>query len=174
MVARDDFPRESKDLSPIAFKSAWIELYSFYGEMLDQTNIDIMDSVLQGVVVNMDEASHQLYNDIIKLRSENPPVSYRKIGRILGISRERVRQIEKGKPKSIKPNTAPKVMLTPKEAGRLIGVHVNTLRRWSDQGILRSYRIGIRGDRRFRREDIVGILKLRETLKNFPHLGMED
>ena len=29
-------------------------------------------------------------------------------------------------------------------------------------------------DRRFRREDIVGILKLRETLKNFPHLGMED
>jgi excisionase family DNA binding protein len=45
-------------------------------------------------------------------------------------------------------------MLTVKEVANLLHVHVNTLRRWSDQGILRSYRITRRGDRRYRQEDI--------------------
>ena len=45
-------------------------------------------------------------------------------------------------------------LLTVKEVARLLHVHNNTVRRWSDQGLLRSYRISRRGDRRFRREDI--------------------
>ncbi|MBE0481689.1 MAG: helix-turn-helix domain-containing protein [Dehalococcoidia bacterium] len=49
-------------------------------------------------------------------------------------------------------------MLTIGEASRLLYVHVNTLRRWSDQGIIRTYRVGPRGDRRFRAEDIAGLV----------------
>lgn len=45
-------------------------------------------------------------------------------------------------------------MLTSSEVARILSVHINTVRRWSNQGILKSYRIGSRGDRRFKKEDI--------------------
>ena len=45
-------------------------------------------------------------------------------------------------------------MLTTSEVARILSVHINTVRRWSNQGVLKSYRIGTRGDRRFRKEDI--------------------
>ena len=48
--------------------------------------------------------------------------------------------------------------LTIAETAHLLNVHINTVRRWSDQGMLKSYRIGTRGDRRFRREDIDSFL----------------
>ena len=50
-------------------------------------------------------------------------------------------------------------MLTVKDVARLLHIHVNTARRWSDQGIIKSYRITRRGDRRFRREDILRYLE---------------
>jgi len=46
-------------------------------------------------------------------------------------------------------------MLTTSEVAYLLNVHINTVRRWSNQGVLKAYRLGSRGDRRFRREDIV-------------------
>lgn len=49
-------------------------------------------------------------------------------------------------------------MLTTNDVARLLSVHMNTVRRWSNQGVLKAYRIGSRGDRRFRREDIAGFL----------------
>jgi excisionase family DNA binding protein len=49
-------------------------------------------------------------------------------------------------------------MLTVKEVARLLHVHSNTVRRWSDRGLIRAYRISRRGDRRFRREDIAHFL----------------
>jgi len=49
-------------------------------------------------------------------------------------------------------------MLTVREVSVLLHVHSNTLRRWSDQGIIRAYRIGPRRDRRFRAEDIAILL----------------
>jgi len=49
-------------------------------------------------------------------------------------------------------------MLTTSDVARLLNVHINTVRRWSNQGILKAYRIGSRGDRRFREEDIVSFL----------------
>jgi excisionase family DNA binding protein len=51
-----------------------------------------------------------------------------------------------------------KPMLAVKDVARLLHIHVNTVRRWSDHGIIRSYRITRRGDRRFRQEDIARFL----------------
>ena len=45
-------------------------------------------------------------------------------------------------------------MLTISEVSRLLHVHPNTLRRWSDQGLIKSYCITPRGDRRFMPCDI--------------------
>jgi excisionase family DNA binding protein len=45
-------------------------------------------------------------------------------------------------------------MLAVKDVARLLHIHVNTVRRWSDNGIIRAYRITRRGDRRFRQQDI--------------------
>ena len=49
-------------------------------------------------------------------------------------------------------------MLTTSEVARLLNVHINTIRRWSNQGVLKTYRIGSRGDRRFEREDVANFL----------------
>jgi excisionase family DNA binding protein len=49
-------------------------------------------------------------------------------------------------------------MLTVKEVAQLLSIHVNTVRRWSNRGIIKSYRITSRGDRRFRREDLARFL----------------
>lgn len=49
-------------------------------------------------------------------------------------------------------------MLTIREVTRLLHIHPNTLRRWSDRGIIRAFRITRRGDRRFRRKDIARFL----------------
>ena len=49
-------------------------------------------------------------------------------------------------------------MLTVKDVSRLLRIHANTLRRWSDKGIIKSYRVNSRGDRRFRRGDILQFL----------------
>ncbi|MFP3880152.1 MAG: MerR family transcriptional regulator [Dehalococcoidia bacterium] len=49
-------------------------------------------------------------------------------------------------------------MLTVREVARLLHVHPNTLRRWSNKGRIRAYRINPRGDRRFKREEIANFL----------------
>jgi excisionase family DNA binding protein len=49
-------------------------------------------------------------------------------------------------------------MLTVREVARILHVHPNTLRRWSNDGRLRAYRITSRGDRRYKREDIARFL----------------
>jgi excisionase family DNA binding protein len=49
-------------------------------------------------------------------------------------------------------------MLRTGEACRILCVHGNTLRRWSGQGMLNAYRVGPRGDRRFRLEDVNALL----------------
>jgi len=49
-------------------------------------------------------------------------------------------------------------MLTVREVARLLHIHPNTLRRWSNRGRIRAFRITPRGDRRFRRGDIARFL----------------
>jgi len=57
-------------------------------------------------------------------------------------------------------------MLTVREVSRLLHVHSNTLRRWNDLGVIKAYRIGPRGDRRFKPEDIAALLL--EEVKDSP------
>jgi len=49
-------------------------------------------------------------------------------------------------------------MLMVNDVARLLNIHVNTVRRWSNEGILKVYRINPRGDRRFQAEDIANFL----------------
>ena len=45
-------------------------------------------------------------------------------------------------------------MMSVTEVSRILHVHPNTLRRWSDKGLIKSYCITPRGDRRFMSRDI--------------------
>ncbi len=48
-------------------------------------------------------------------------------------------------------------------AARALGVHPNTLRAWSDQGRIRSFRVNTRGDRRFLPADLEAFLASAES-----------
>jgi len=96
-------------------------------------------------------------DEIVKLR--NSGLTYEEIGSRFGITKERVRQIEKGNPIPKKPDLSSESMLTIRDVAQILNLHINTVRRWGNKGILKSYRIGPRGDRRFRREDMVAFLK---------------
>jgi len=98
--------------------------------------------------------------EVVKFRETG--LSYAEIGRKLGMSRQRAWQIAIGKPKRV---PRPKVMLTIGDVASYLGVHPNTVRVWSEKGILKSYRIGPRQDRRFRREDIDDFLGLEQSEK---------
>ena len=50
-------------------------------------------------------------------------------------------------------------LLTVSEVAFLLHVHANTVRKWSDRGLLPAARLGKRGDRRFSWEDVQGILR---------------
>ena len=63
-------------------------------------------------------------------------------------------------------NQFPDRLLTVREVADLLHVHTNTARRWSDLGLIKSYRVGPRGDRRFRAEDLNSFIT---TIK--PNLG---
>ena len=58
------------------------------------------------------------------------------------------------------------------KAARLLGVHPNTIRAWSDAGRLRYYRINPRGDRRYRLGDLQRFLAAAEaTIVELPASG---
>ncbi len=97
------------------------------------------------------------------------PITYVEIARRLGISHERVRQIANRQKLDRQPQVTSSskinevtnhvdTMLTTNQVSQLLNLHINTVRRWSNRGILKAYRIGPRGDRRFRQEDVQAIL----------------
>ncbi|MFQ6028107.1 MAG: helix-turn-helix domain-containing protein [Dehalococcoidia bacterium] len=49
-------------------------------------------------------------------------------------------------------------LLTVGEVSRMLHVHANSVRRWTDEGLLPAYRIGRRGDRRFSEEAVENFL----------------
>ena len=56
-------------------------------------------------------------------------------------------------------DSAPASLLTIREAARVLHVHPNTVRRWHDMGLLSGYRVGPRGDRRFKLAEMERFLK---------------
>ena len=63
-------------------------------------------------------------------------------------------------PRALRPGDA---NLTVARAARVLGVHPNTVRAWSDAGRLRYYRINDRGDRRYRLADLQRFLAAAES-----------
>jgi len=68
-------------------------------------------------------------------------------------------------PKPPRPGDA---TLTVTKAARVLGVHANTVRAWSDAGRLRYYRINDRGDRRYRMLDLQRFLAAAESPASGP------
>jgi excisionase family DNA binding protein len=50
-------------------------------------------------------------------------------------------------------------LLTLREAADILKCHPNTLRNWDRSGILKAVRIGTREDRRYKKEDILKLIK---------------
>lgn len=50
-------------------------------------------------------------------------------------------------------------LLTLKETCDLLKVHANTLRQWDKKGILKAVRFGARKDRRYKKNDVLNLLK---------------
>jgi excisionase family DNA binding protein len=63
-------------------------------------------------------------------------------------------------------------MLSIREVSQLLHFHRNTIRGWSEKGIIKTYRIGPRGDRRYKREDIATILFGGKTEDNRPNTNL--
>ena len=68
------------------------------------------------------------------------------------------------------PNRPIDATLSVTKAARLLGVHPNTVRAWSDAGRLRYYRINPRGDRRYRLGDLQRFLSAAAggSIREFP------
>jgi len=49
-------------------------------------------------------------------------------------------------------------MLTTTEVARFLHVHPNTVRQWANRELIHAYRLGTRGDRRFKREEVDNFL----------------
>jgi excisionase family DNA binding protein len=60
-------------------------------------------------------------------------------------------------------------MLTMREACMLLNVHGNTLRRWSDRGLVKAYRLGVSQHRRFRTEDIAALVTEQKATASTDH-----
>jgi excisionase family DNA binding protein len=50
-------------------------------------------------------------------------------------------------------------MLTTTEVAHLLHVHPNSVRQWANKGLLPVYRLGTRGDRRFKWKEVENFIK---------------
>jgi len=49
-------------------------------------------------------------------------------------------------------------LITLKQASELLQCHPNTLRKWDKKGVLKAVRFGVRGDRKYKKEDIISLI----------------
>ncbi len=54
-------------------------------------------------------------------------------------------------------------MMTAREVAEFLGVSKSSMNRWTSSGALRSYRVGTRGDRRYRFEDVLSFMERSES-----------
>jgi excisionase family DNA binding protein len=95
----------------------------------------------------------------------NKGLTYQEIGQILGVSRQRIAEVLSPNPRTdslsvrmMRP-ASPHGLLSATDAAKLLGVHPNTIRRWTNDGLIHAYRVGKRLDRRFRRTDLEKFLE---------------
>ncbi|MBA3758769.1 helix-turn-helix domain-containing protein [Candidatus Saccharibacteria bacterium] len=50
-------------------------------------------------------------------------------------------------------------LITLKQAAELLNCHPNTLRLWDKSGYLKAIRIGKRGDRRYKKDDVLNLIE---------------
>lgn len=60
--------------------------------------------------------------------------------------------------KGVQSEELPEV-LTIQQAATLLNCHPNTLRNWDNQGLIKAIRFGSRGDRRFKKSDVLKLIK---------------
>jgi len=89
-------------------------------------------------------------------------LTYAELGRHFGVSKERIRQLLNPKKAKIRP---PKTMLTTTDVSQILGLHPNTVRRWTANGTLPAFRLNERGDRRYLRTEIEKFLNAQRTGK---------
>ncbi len=94
---------------------------------------------------------------VVRLKQEGMSVA--SISFVIGISRRQVTKIVAANVKRVAKANGPQALLSTAQAARVLNLHMNTIRRWSDTGKLPSYRIGSRGDRRFKWKDIQRLLR---------------
>ena len=57
-------------------------------------------------------------------------------------------------------------LLTVAQVAQFLNAHPHSVRRWADSGLLNCYRIGFRGDRRFKLDDVEAFLLVRTNGKH--------
>jgi len=57
-------------------------------------------------------------------------------------------------------------MLTVRQVADFLHVSICTVRRWSNKGMMKFYRVGSRGDRRYKREDVLRFLEESSNLSS--------
>jgi excisionase family DNA binding protein len=87
----------------------------------------------------------------------NMPI--RRSHRILKIELDELESILERKVTITMINNNEDALLRTGEAARILNVHHNTLRRWSELGIIGAYRINTRGDRRYSRKEVFDLLQ---------------
>ena len=58
-------------------------------------------------------------------------------------------------------NAKQEEIITLAEACSILGLHPNTLRKWDNKGFLKAIRFGTRKDRRYRKGDVLKLLKIK-------------
>jgi transposase len=98
------------------------------------------------------------------------------IAQMVGVSRQRVWEVLRPKEKNRGNNMSPAVSSASKKArtspmsisgvAAILGLHPNTVRRWSDEGLITCFRLGPRHDRRFELQSITEIMHKRVDSHN--------
>ena len=103
---------------------------------------------------------------IIELHKRGLPNA--EIGRAIGVSRQRVWEVLHRKQRerihdiSAVLSTlkkAPMAPMTISSVATLLGVHPNTVRRWSNNGLIQCFRLGPRNDRRFDLQHVMEMIR---------------